>query len=102
MRPLEHVHLWAQTEGSVLLVPAPAQPAPHVLPRGHLCPHTQPVSSSLAAPRGSCLMPRPQRNVQGEVSGRLQSQVTENRLTAQTTAYPGLLETGAGHCRRAL
>lgn len=47
-------------------------------------------------------MPRPQRNVQGEVSGRLQSQVTENRLTAQTTAYPGLLETGAGHCRRAL
>lgn len=33
----------------------------------------------------------------GEASGRLQSQVTKNRLTAQITAYPGLLEPGTSH-----
>lgn len=104
--PLEHVHLRAWTEGSVLLAPAAAHPAPPCPPQGA---PVSPTPSHRAAPwphlmGAACVgwgMPWPHRNVQGEVSGRLQSQVTENRLTAQTTAYPGLLETGAGHCRRA-
>lgn len=106
MWPLEHVHLRAGDRGQRAAGTSYGSPSTSMSSPGDTC---VPTPSQRVAPwphleGAACAgwgMPWPHRNVQGEVSGRLQSQVTENRLTAQTTAYPGLLETGAGHCRRA-